>query len=112
LKLGNPTSFVNLALLDRISLKKCYKLSWLNDLFSFPVSPFAWNTAATEGYPTPATLSFYSTSKWSPPWAQRNLNGFTLYLRAASLMVSKYLVLYSGVLSSLWGKKEIIQRPK
>lgn len=111
MKLGRFTSFANLALFTKIYPKKCYRFYWLNDLFNFPYNPLAWNIAATEGYPTPATFNFYSTSKWSPPCAHKNLNGFPLYLRAASLIVSRYLALSSGVQSSLWGKNDMIQRP-
>jgi hypothetical protein len=57
-----PTNFENLALLPRISVMKCSRFYLLKDLLSFPVKPLAWKTAATEGYPIPATLSFSSAS--------------------------------------------------
>ncbi len=41
---------------------KCSRFYLLKDLLSFPVKPLAWKTAATEGYPIPATLSFSSAS--------------------------------------------------
>ncbi len=84
----------------------------MKDLLSFPVKPLAWKTAATEGYPIPATLSFSSASWWSPPWAQMNLNGFPLNFKATSLMVLRYPDLSCGVESSLCGKNEIMHKPK
>jgi len=60
--LGRAESLENLALFDKISLMKLSKLLSENERLSLPDKPFAWNTTATEGYPTPATLSLSSTS--------------------------------------------------
>ena len=60
----------------------------------------------------PDIPNFYSTSKWSPPWAHKNLNGFPLNVKAVYFIISKCFCLYSGEQSSLWGKKEITHKPK